>query len=468
MRRFTSRVPAPQEAQDGGARKGRALSDGIRILNPLRIEAAFVCSTDARLRDAIPSLSKSLPWVDARTINPAGLSGKLSDSHFALIMNDAAAGFLNAERFRQNHGDNAVAVLLTSSAYIGCAPLHESLARHSYVAKAQLVFHFGDEHPASSVMPTAIRCAEDRMNIGAHSQQRRFIFLVVDDEPRWFSEFLPVLYGIIGQRADILTARTYEDAMGCLTAYGDDIVCLISDINIPRGNSMGPHGKDIITFASHEYPRVPIIIASKADEARALSHIGFVLPKGDEGALRELERHVRDFTGLGDFLFYKDGKFLARAANLSELRDRIAHLPIDVLELYGEKDYFSTWLYMHGFHNIADVLRPRADRGDALRRTLLEGMDAELKAVSVHPFLFLDENGIEVARAGSISELARAIRQVDLGIIEFYSHIDGFSTWLMRTGHSALADMLRPLHAAGEDLRSGLAGIIEKYEARSR
>lgn len=37
--------------------------------------------------------------------------------------------------------------------------------------------------------------------------------IIDDDEPRWFSQFLPVLYNIIGQRADVKLTRTYEETM---------------------------------------------------------------------------------------------------------------------------------------------------------------------------------------------------------------------------------------------------------------
>jgi len=460
-----SRPPIP------GRLRGRQVHlEELRILNPLRIETVCVCATGEGIRDAVPQLGGSMPWVKFDLLNPAQLSRKISSEPFVLMVDDTASHFFAPERFRENHPvkDQTAIILLSSIPFIGCAPPHETALRYPFTAKADLVFYIdGKELLPSSVIPAAIRCAEDKLNIEAYSPQKRFIFLVVDDETRWFSQFLPVLYRIIGQRADIMTARTYEEAEAAVRRYGDDVVCLISDINIPRDNVIGPHGKDLVLFAKNQYPRFPIIVASKSDEAEALkAHGCFIMPKGDQGAISELERYVRDFTGLGDFLFYRDGSFIARVSNLVELRNEVARLPVEVLELYAERDYFSTWLYMHGFLKLGDELRPRHDHGETLRGTLLESIDKALERLAKASFCFVDENGTVVAKADNISELAKIIKTVDTGILELYSHIDGFSTWLMRKGHSRLADELRPLHGSGEDLRRKILEAIEKEIAR--
>ena len=36
-----------------------------------------------------------------------------------------------------------------------------------------------------------------------------------------------------------------------------------------------------------------------------------------------------------------------------------------ILEKYGEKDKFSTWLYMHSYRELGDRLRPRKEPGPA-------------------------------------------------------------------------------------------------------
>jgi hypothetical protein len=157
-----------------------------------------------------------------------------------------------------------------------------------------------------------------------------------------------------------------------------------------------------------------------------------------------------------------DGQFAGRASNLKELRDEVARLPVEVLELYAGRDYFSTWLYMHGFGGLGDLLRPRQDRGQELREVLLQSIDRELEDVARQPFIFLDDEGRTVAEAWSLAELAGQIRKIDIATLESYSHIDGFSTWLMRKGYTRLADELRPLHTEGEELRERILRLVEK------
>ena len=440
-----------------------------RVLNPRRIEAAFVFATKPEIKDALPSLERSLPWVDARSLNSPGLVYKklsVEGKPFVLVVDDAGIAILDREKFRQAN-PGATVILVSSLEFIGCAPPHAALERHGFVGKADLVFYAPESSSAeecSAVMSSAIRCAEDRMNIEEGFQKKRSIFLVVDDEPRWYSQFLPVLYGIIGRRADVMVARTYEEAAGIFIRHGDDIVCLIADVNFTRDGAMGPHGIDLAKVTREGFPRIPLIIASKAEIPEDLRDMAFLMPKGDEGANKELGRYVREFTGLGDFLFYDGKNLIARASGLDELARNIETLQVGTLEHYAEHDYFSTWLYMHAFPELGDFLRPRQDRGEKLRRVLLEAMNEKLAKVDKEPFLFLGEDGSTVASAVTLDELADRIGTLDAPLLEFYSDMDGFSTWLMRKGHMQLAEELRPVHGKGEELRARLLEIIGRHK----
>ena len=176
-----------------------------------------------------------------------------------------------------------------------------------------------------NIITAVVRCAEDKLNIEKYSKERRFIFLIVDDEPRWFSQFLPVLYNIIGQRADVMVTRTYEQALKFLfdvnhsteinedyrsQGKGDDVVCLITDIFFPKNNNLeSDAGRELVHLVNKFYPRIPIIIASKARQADDLRRIAYIMPKGDPGSLETLSDYIHDFTGMGDFIIRgKSGK----------------------------------------------------------------------------------------------------------------------------------------------------------------
>jgi len=442
--------------------------EGARLLNPLRITEVYACG-NMLLKDAVNALNagREIPWVDIKVVPPTRIAGqKIADGHFVLLVDYTAAQFMDPEEFRKNNPD-AIVVLLSSSAYIGSYPPGKSEKDYPYVKNADFVFYIGDgDNAPTAVIPAAIRCAEDKVNIERYSHEKRFVFLVVDDEPRWFSQFLPVLYRIIGQRADIAIARSYEQAEEFIRERGDSIVCLISDIYIPKGGAMGPNGKELILSAKKSYPRFPVIIASKSEEGKELEDIALITPKGDPGSIEKLEQYVRDFTGMGDFLFYEGHELKARAATLLELLNRIERLPTEVLEKYAKQDLFSTWFYMHGFEKLGDILRPRQDRGEVLRTVLVQSIYEALACAADESFLFHDDFGNLVTSAESPIELAKCISTLGVGIVEAYSHSDAYSTWLMRKGFVNLADDLRPLHGEGEELRKQILDIFANHGLR--
>jgi len=106
---------------------------------------------------------------------------------------------------------------------------------------------------------------------------------------------LPTLYNIIGQRADVMITRTYEETLNFLfgveeeflidgrdyrsSGHGDDVVCLIADIFFPKGHLFNSDaGRDLVRLTSRYYPRIPVIIASKAKEAEDFKSVAFLLP----------------------------------------------------------------------------------------------------------------------------------------------------------------------------------------------
>ena len=451
---------------DNQNKAGERLSRERRVISPLRVEKLYVCATDQKVRSALESLRNNLPLTDVQFLNnPAQMAQKSSEGFSVLMVDDVGAQFLDAASFRKNNPLGRI-ILLSKNIFIGGAPPSEAELNYAYTSKADHVFFTGYErYDIGAVLFAAARCAKDKMNIEMGVRAKRFIYLVVDDEPRWHSEFLPVLYRIIGQRAAVLTARTYEEANGVVMQHADDIVCLISDIFIPRGDNQGPHGKNLVETVKRNYPRIPIIVASKAGQAEELRQIAFIMMKGDEGALAELERYLKDFTGLGDFLFYDGGKSIGRASTLFELRDQIGKMPATVLENYAEKDYFSTWAYMHAYRRAGDMLRPRHDKGEMLRQMLISVFDAEVENVRKEPLRLIDEKGVVVAEVMSLKSLVESLKTLDVEMLEFYSEKDGFSTWLMRKGYSELADELRPVCGKGEELRAKLIGIVGKWMA---
>jgi len=456
-----------------------------RIINPVKFSHAIIFAAEEEVRKAKNVLAESMPWTKVDVLSdPMSVSNYTSDEASVIFLDDTALIVVDTNKIRQNNRD-VVLVFLSSNDFIHSSPPSVSQEKYPYTAKADLVFAIDkEEFIPSKILPSIARCAEDLLNIEKYSKERRFIFLIVDDEPRWFSQFLPVLYNIIGQRADVMVTRTYEEALRFLfgvasesdidddnflsLGYGDDVVCLIADIFFPKGNDLNSDaGKDLIRLVKKYYPRIPVIIASKAREAHDLGDTAFILPKGDPGSLQTLKEYIQDFAGLGDFLIQNiSGEELFRIKDIYQMNEVLLEAEKDTkqakslretLEMYAEKDTFSTWLYMHGFRELGDVIRPKQERGFQLISGLKETIEREISHIHSTPLV------IEGKKAFNLPDLLSLLSNVNPQKIQKHSDNDAFSTWLDRKGYSELAEELRPIHGSGVKLKEALAKTVERW-----
>lgn len=456
-----------------------------RIINPVKFSRAIIFSAEEEVRKSKQVLVESMPWTEVEIYHdPISVSNYRSDKASVVILDDTALIVVDADKIRENNKD-VVLVLLSSNDFISRSPPSIAHEKYPYTAEADLIFAMDrEEFLPGHILTSAVRCAEDLLNIRKYSRVRRYIFLIVDDEPRWFSQFLPVLYNIIGQRADVMLARTFEEALKFLfgveqeseidadqylsAGHGDDVVCLIADIFFPKGNDLNSDaGKDLIRIIAKYYPRIPVIIASKAKEAFELKNKAFILPKGDPGSLQTLQNHIQDFTGLGDFVLQdKKGMELFRVRDIYQLEKLLAEAKRrtnkaqkirKILEVYAEKDAFSTWLYMHGFRELGDELRPQHGKGTDLIRKLIEPIEKEISRIQSTSLMIGEE------RVYNLGDLLNALHKVGPEMIQHLSDNDVFSNWLDRKGYPELAEEIRPIHGSGEKLKEALIQSVSKW-----
>ncbi len=457
-----------------------------RIINPLKVGKAVIFAGEARIRESSQILNENMPWLKTEIFsNPRSVSDWTSDQAAVFVFDDTALPLVDCEKIRANNPD-AVVVLLSANSFIHCSPPQPAQKKYPYTAQADLIFAYNTKDLVPPLLITSVvRAAEDLINIRKSSKVRRFIFLVVDDEPRWLSQFLPTLYSIIGQRADVMVTRTYEETLQFLFAveaedridrrdyrshgHGDDVVCLIADIFFPRGNQLDSDaGRDLVRMITRYYPRIPVIIASKAKEAGDFKNAAFLLPKGDPGSLEKLRDIILDFSGMGDFLIYdKDGNELHRIRNIhglykilsaAEKNTRTGRVLREIMESYGQKDKFSTWLYMHSYRELADILRPKRSQGRELISLLKKHLKKEILRLNATP---LTING---AKVFNLQDLVNLLRTISPDKIQPFSDNDIISSWLDRKGYSELAEELRPIHGSGARLSETLASIVEKWQ----
>ncbi|MFC2167985.1 hypothetical protein ACFLRW_03300 [Acidobacteriota bacterium] len=456
-----------------------------RIINPKKIANVIIFSADEKVRSSRKIIEKEMPWINCVEFSdPLSVSEFTSEKASVFVLDDMSMTFIDSQKIHKNNTD-AVVILLSSNDKIHRSSPAVAFEKFPYTGKADLVFAFNrTKYIPNHIITSVVRCGEDLLNIERYSQERRFIFLIVDDEPRWFSQFLPVLYNIIGQRADVKVTRTYEETLKFLfgveresdidkdrylsQGHGDDVVCLITDVFYPRGHELRSNaGVDLIKLVNTFYPRIPTIIASKAKEAEDLKDMAFVLPKGDPGSIETLRKYIYDHTGLGDFLVRdENGKEIYRAKHITDLYSIISRAQKEtvkadqlrnILERYGQKDSFSTWLYMHGFRELGDQLRPMEITGQEMIDVLKSHLNKEIGRMKKTPII------IDNSEVFNLTDLEAALRKSDPATIQSLSDSDTFSTWLDCKSYPELAEELRPIHGSGKRVTLKMAGIVEKW-----
>jgi CheY-like chemotaxis protein len=235
------------------------------------------------------------------------------------------------------------------------------------------------------ILVAIVKSVEDRRN-AAHDTRAVGVqvILLVEDNVRYYSSFLPVMYTellhhsqrlikeglnlsqqILRMRArpKILLCTTWEEAEQAFETYAEDVLGIISDVEFPReGQKIPRAGADFARQVRAAYPDVPIVLHSSRPENAALAQsVGadFLL-KGSPLLLQELREVMLEHFGFGDFVFRTpDGEEVARASDLRGLEEKLATVPEAALVHHAGRNHFSRWLKARTEFALAHALRPR-------------------------------------------------------------------------------------------------------------
>ncbi len=255
------------------------------------------------------------------------------------------------------------------------------------------------------ILLAIVKYIEDRRNL-AHDTGKAGVpaIIVVEDKPRYYSSFLPVIYselmlhaqnlmpeGLnrahklmrIRARPKILLCQTYEEAWGFISEYPDEILGILSDIEFPREGELDP-------LAGYELARqvrglrhdIPVMLQSGRPENEKLARqagASFLL-KNSPVLLQELRDFLADSFGFGDFVFrLPDGTEVDRAEDLQTLIEKLWTVPADSIEYHASRNHFSRWLKTRTEFALAESLRPWQlsdfDGVEELRHYLIRAME---------------------------------------------------------------------------------------------
>jgi CheY-like chemotaxis protein len=254
------------------------------------------------------------------------------------------------------------------------------------------------------ILIAIVKYIEDKRNVLHDTRAMGVpVLLVVEDNIRYYSSFLPVIYtelikqsrrviqeGInvahklvrMQARPKILLSSNFEDAAQLVQEYRDYLIGLVSDVEFPWEGKLSPEtGFELARLMKAMVPDVPVVLQTSRTEfrPRALAAGYSFLRKRSPTLLKDLRRILTEQFGFGDFVFrLPDMMEVGRAKDLNQLEEQLQTVPPESLTYHAQSNHFSHWLMARTEFALAAKLRPRKVSDftgpEHLRRDLIESI----------------------------------------------------------------------------------------------
>ena len=320
------------------------------------------------------------PGLTTVSTGAAALDLVREPSRFNLIISGLSLGDMNgAELARRVKalGSGIPVVLLAFD-----AREVKTFAEHHDLSAVEKVFLWQGD---ARILLAIVKYVEDKRNVVHDTETMGVqVIIVIEDNVRYYSSFLPVIYAellhhsrrlvteavnvsdkIMRMRArpKILLCGSYEEAWESFTRFQDDVLGVISDIEFPADGELSPTaGLDFALQVRGHWPDVPVLLqSSNPAHAAAAAEVGATfLLKGSATLLADLRRFMIDYFGFGDFVFRRpSGAMVGMAHDLKSLEEWIRAVPADSIAYHAVRNHFSSWLKARTEFALADELRPR-------------------------------------------------------------------------------------------------------------
>ncbi len=303
-----------------------------------------------------------------------------AESRFNLIVTAVNLGDMNAAELARQVRESGLDIPVILLAYDG-GELAEFMAHHDTSDIERVFLWQGD----SRILLAITKYVEDKLNVaydtGVAGVQ---VILLIEDNIRYYSSFLPMIYSevinhsqsliaegvnvahkILRMRArpKILLCGNFEEAWDYFSAFQEDVLGIISDIEFPRGGRLDPRaGAEFARMVHDAWPDVPVILQSSRPESASLAaEVGALfLLKGSPTLLNDLRRFMIESFSFGDFVFrMPDGTVVGRARDLKSLVAMLQDVPAESITYHAERNHFSRWLKARTEFHLAHHLRRR-------------------------------------------------------------------------------------------------------------
>ena len=366
---------------------------------------SFILREDGRLNELLIGESLELeqhqvPGVTHVSSGKEALEMALQEPRFNLIVSNLHVVDMDAAELAREVKNAGLRVPVMVLAY-DYREITNFIARNPQTDIERIFLWQGN----ARILISMVKYIEDKRNVYHDTKAMDVpVILVVEDDIRYYSLFLPVIYTeLISQsrrllseginvahklvrmraRPKILLASDYESAEMEARRYRDHLLAVVSDVEFPRQGILTPAaGFALARTISALVPDVPIVLQSSRTEfmQRAYDEEFGFLQKRSPTLLGDLRRILTEQVGFGDFVFVLPDKKteVGRAGNLNELEQQLASVPAESIEYHAARNHFSHWLMTRTEFALAQKLRPRKlsdfENTEHLRRDLIESI----------------------------------------------------------------------------------------------
>jgi CheY-like chemotaxis protein len=370
------------------------LFEGFENLMPFRVQDillvsslydSFILREDGRLNELLigESLELNLQQIPGITHVSSGaeaLALARSQRRFNLIVANLDVGDMDAAQLAHEVKNAGLDVPVVVLAY-DYREIKNFVARNPVTDIDRIFLWQGNVR----ILISIVNYVEDKRNVLHDTEAMGVpVILVVEDNIRYYSSFLPVIYtelitqsrSLISEginvahklvrmraRPKILLCSNYEDAVEQATQYQEYLLGVVSDVEFPRGNQLTPDaGFELARVVRGMVPDAPIVLQSSRTEFIEPAQAGgfSFLRKRSPTLLGDLRHFLIEQFGFGDFVFrLPDLTEVARASDLNELEARLHEVPAESIAYHSERNHFSRWLRARTEFALALKLRPR-------------------------------------------------------------------------------------------------------------
>src|ERR1700693_5196902 len=364
---------------------------------------SFILREDGRLNELLidQSLDLNLQQIPGIThVSSCAEAAAMARSrHFNLIVTNLAVGDMNDAQLARDIKQAGLDVPVVVLGY-DYREIKNFVARNPLTDIERVFLWQGN----ARILIAIVKYIEDKRNVLHDTRSMGVpVLLVVEDNIRYYSSFLPVMYTeLIKQsrrviqegvnvphkllrmqaRPRILLSTNFEDAASLVQEYRDYLFGVVSDVEFPMEGKLSTEaGFELARMVKSLVPDVPVVLQTGRTEFRPRAHAaGYsFLRKRSPTLLQDLRRILTEQFGFGDFVFrLPDLIEVGRAKDLNELEAQLQTVPPESLTYHAQSNHFSHWMMARTEFALAAKLRPRKVSDFAspehLRQNLIESI----------------------------------------------------------------------------------------------